>query len=99
MAVLACRLDVAVGRRDDADVDLEHLVAAYALDFALLEHAEQLGLHGKGHIADLVQEERTAAGSLELAPTLLRRTGERAGLVTEHLALDELAWNRRAVHL
>src|SRR5262249_35131096 len=41
--------------------------------------------------------ERAAARALELAAALLRRARERAGLVAEELALDELARQRRAV--
>ena len=70
---------------------LMRLVAADALDLALLQDAQQLGLHGQRHVADLVEEERAAARALELAAPLLGRAGERAGLVAEQLALDELA--------
>ena len=49
-------------------------------------------------IADLVEEERAAIGELELADALLQRTGERALLVAEQRALDEIARNRRHVH-
>ena len=38
-------LEVAVGRRDDAHVDLDRLGAADALELALLQHAQQLDLH------------------------------------------------------
>ena len=44
-------------------------------------------------IADLVEEERAAVGQLELADALLQRAGERALLVAEQRALDELARN------
>ena len=40
-------LDVAVGRRDDAHVDLDGLLAAHALELALLQHAQQLELQGR----------------------------------------------------
>ena len=43
------------------------LVAADALDLALLEDAEQLGLHRRRQLADLVEEERAAVGQLEAA--------------------------------
>ena len=39
---------VAVGRREDPGVGLEGLGAADALELALLEDAEQLGLAGRG---------------------------------------------------
>jgi hypothetical protein len=39
---------IAVGRRDDADVHAERLVAADPLELALLEEAQELHLHGAG---------------------------------------------------
>ena len=38
-------LEVAVGRGDDAHVDLDRLGRADAADLALLQHAQQLHLH------------------------------------------------------
>ena len=60
-------------------------------NLALLQDAQELGLHGERHVADLVEEERPSARALELPAPLLRRAGERARLVPEELALDELA--------
>ena len=57
--------EVAVGRRDDADVDLHGLVAADALERALLEDAQELDLDRRRDLADLVEEERAAVGLLE----------------------------------
>src|SRR5438552_1496036 len=92
-------LEVLVGGGEDADVDLEGAVAAHPLELALLEHAQDLRLRLRPHVADLVEEERPAVGDLELA--LARRDGPREGalLVAEELALDQLARERRAVHL
>ena len=42
---------------------------------------------------------RAAVGQLELAAPHPGRAGERAALVTEQLALDQLGWNRGAVDL
>ena len=60
-------LEVAVGRRDDADVDVDRLVAADALELALLQEAQQLHLDGRRDLADLVEEQRAAVGLLEAA--------------------------------
>ena len=59
-AALARGDEVAVRRRDDAHVHGDGLAAADALDLALLQHAQQLGLHGQRHVAHLVEEERAA---------------------------------------
>ena len=62
-------LEVAVGRRDEANVDADRLDAADALELALLQRAQELHLHLDGDLADLVEEERAAVGELE-APGL-----------------------------
>ena len=70
-----------------------------ALDLALLQHAQHLGLRLGAHVADFVEEDRAAVGLLELADLLLGRAGERALFVAEQLRLDQLLGNRRAVDL
>ena len=62
-----------------------------------LQHAQQPGLGLERHVADLVEEQGAALGLLE-PPDLARiGAGERALLVTEQLALDQLARDRRHV--
>ena len=55
----------------------------------MLEHAQQLRLGGRPHLADLVEEERALVRQLELAELLRVRVGERAALVAEELALEQ----------
>ena len=66
------RLQIAVGRGDDAHVDLQHLLAADARELARLQHAQHLGLRGQVHVADLVEEDRPAVGHLEQARACAR---------------------------
>ena len=75
--------------RDDAHVDLDRLVAAHALELALLQHAQELDLHLQRQVADLVEEQRAAVGELEAALPPRHGAGERALLVAEQLALEE----------
>src|SRR5262249_12637777 len=49
---------------DDSDVDLARLPLADPCDLALLEYTQQLCLHRERHLADLVEEDRAARGSL-----------------------------------
>ena len=51
-------LERAVGRRNQPEVDRDRLVAAEALEAALLEDAQQLGLGDQRHVADFVEEQR-----------------------------------------
>ena len=91
--------EVAVGRRDDAHVDLDRRRSADALELLLLEHAKQLGLEVEPHLGDFVEEQRSAVRPLERAFDPLDRAGERALLVAEQRALDEAFRQRGAVQL
>jgi hypothetical protein len=51
----------------------------------LLQHAQDLGLRVRAHVADFVEEQRAAVSLLEAADALLVRARERALLVTEQL--------------
>ncbi len=73
------------------------LAAADALDHALLQEAQQLGLQRQRHVADLVEKQRAAVGELELAGRLPHRAGEGALLVAEQLALEQRFRDGRAV--
>ena len=91
-------VEVDVGGGDQAEVGLDRAGAADALDLALLNRAQQLGLQVEPQVADLVEEERAAGGELELADLLADRAGERALLVAEEHAFDQVLRNRRQVH-
>ena len=78
--------------------DLDRAVAADSHDLPFFEHAKQLGLCRQRQLSDLVEEQRSGAGVLERAPAQAIRTRERASLVAEELALDELLGQCRAVH-
>ena len=64
-------LEIDVGRGDQAEVGLDRLGAADALDLAFLDRAQQLGLQIEPQVADLVEEQRAARRELELAELLL----------------------------
>ena len=88
---------IAIGGGDDADVDLDRLGAADALERMPFEHAEELGLNRGAHLADFVEHERALVGLLELADLALGGAGEGALLVAEQLALQQRLGERRAV--
>src|SRR5262249_14392152 len=81
-------LEPAVGRRDDTQIDLHLRHSSDAAELAALKHAQELGLRGGIHCADLVEEKRPAVGELEQAALELAGTGERAPLMPEKLVLD-----------
>jgi hypothetical protein len=76
---------------------LDRLGAADALDLALLQHAQDLGLRRERHVADFVEEDRAAVAEFELAQPLHRRAGERPPFVAEEFALDQIVRDRGAV--
>jgi HSP20 family molecular chaperone IbpA len=67
---------VAVRRRDDSRVEGERAHTADALEAAVLERAQELRLERRVELADLVEEERAAAGELEASRARRRRPGE-----------------------
>src|SRR5688572_33092077 len=74
-------LQVAVGGRDEPEVDLDQIAAADAHDLPLLQDTEELDLQLGVELADLVEEERAAVGDLELADLARDGAGERAALM------------------
>ena len=90
-------LEIAVGSRDDADVDLHPLAAADTLERMPLENAEKLRLDRLAHLADLVEEQRSPMSGLKLPRLPFSGAGKGALLVPEQLALEERFGERRAV--
>ncbi len=50
-------VEIAVGGGDDAHVDGDLAGTAHRAHAALLQHAQQLDLHGQGHLADFVEKD------------------------------------------
>ncbi len=88
---------VSVGRRDDAHIHLPRLVRAQALDLAVLQGAQQLGLHRQRQFADLVEQQRAAVGGIEPPRAVGGGAGEGALDVPEQLALGQRLRQRRAI--
>src|SRR4029077_11743949 len=86
-------------RGDDAHVHRARLRATYGSHDPLLQDAQELGLGDEAHVPDLVEEEGAGRGRFELALAVRHRSRERALDVPEHLALDQLAGDGRAVEL
>src|SRR5260370_17009914 len=76
-------LKVGVGRRDQTHVSLNRLVAADSLEGLILEDTQDFGLGEGRHVADLIEEQRSAGALLELADALAFRPREGALFVSE----------------
>ena|GEM_PF-2728984 len=88
---------VAVGGGDDAGVGKTAAGFADALEFAVFQHAQQLGLEFHGEFADLVEEQGAVARILEVTGMGLGRAGEGALGVAEQGGLDQGGGDGRTV--
>src|SRR5271170_3325967 len=66
-AGLDCLFEIFVGGGQDARFEWDGVGSSDSLELFLLEDPEQLGLHGRGEFADLVQKQRSLLGSFELS--------------------------------
>jgi hypothetical protein len=89
---------VFVGRRDDANVDVALVVAAYPLELPLLQDPKELRLELRSDLADLVEEEGALVSAFEQSLAGAVGARERPLLVTEELRLEETLGERLAVH-
>ncbi len=83
------RAEITMGGGDDADVDLAGLQRTEALNFLILQGAEQLALGGQRHVADFVEKESAVVGVLKQADFILGRSGEGAFNVAKELAFKQ----------
>src|SRR5512141_827190 len=91
-------LQVPVGGSDDADVGLPRRGIAYPLVLLVLQEPQQLGLHGKGKIPDLVEEERPALAGGDSSRVVADRSGERAYHMAEQLTFQQFRRQGGARH-
>jgi len=90
--------EIAVRGGDQAHIDVMGAPAAQALEFLFLQDAKQFGLQCRRNVADLIQKQRALVGQLEPANLLRDCAGERALLVAEQLAFEQIQRNGRAIH-
>ena len=64
--------------------------AAGQLELVLLQHAQNLGLRARAHVADFIEEQRAAVRLFEAADALLVGAGEGALLVTEEFRFEQV---------
>ena len=78
-----------VGGRDQANVVGDRPVSAKALDFALLERAQDLRLEIERQLADFIEKERTFMRQFQAADFARNGSGEGAFFVTKELAFQQ----------
>ena len=89
--------EIAIGRRNDPDVCLDFLGTADAAELAFLQHAQNLDLQHRAHLADLVEEDRPLVGDFDESFLVAVRSGECASHVAEQLRVQERLGERAAV--
>jgi len=80
-----------------AHIHCDGALAADALHLAFFQHAQQLGLHGERHVADLIEEDGSVLRLLKLAEMASGRAGERSFFVPEQFRFNQLRRDRSAV--
>src|SRR5437660_6266693 len=83
--------------RDQANVDMNGLVAAQPFELLLLQRAQQLGLQLWANVSDFIKEQSAVIGKLETAALLHQGASECALLVSEEFAFHQPGWNGRAI--
>src|SRR5262249_28813232 len=71
--------------------------ASEPIEFAFLQHTQNLRLGDRRQVGHLVEEQRAAVGQLEAALLAAGGAGEGAALVTEQLRLEQRLGQRGAV--
>src|SRR5207249_7153458 len=99
VAALDFLVQMLVGGGDNPHVHGQVAPRAERRKALLLDHAQDLGLGAQAHIADFIEEERSAAGLLEFSRFVFERARKRPLHVPEELAFDQLLGNRGAVEL
>ena len=69
---------------------MDGLGAAHPVEFAFLEHAQELGLQPDVHLGNFVQEDGAAVGHLELAELAGDGPGERAFFVAKQFGFQQM---------
>ena len=76
-------VQISIGRRNNAHVDIDGSRTAQTLELAFLDGPQQLGLQLERELTDLVQKNGAAVGHLEAPDLGCMSAGERAALTSE----------------
>ncbi len=82
--------EIFIGGAQHAHVERHRIVGAERVCLALLQRAQQLDLQRERQLADLVEQDGALVGGLQQADLVLAGAGERAALVAEQLALEQI---------
>ena len=83
---------------DDAYIDRDDIIRADTGDLSLLQHAQEFRLQVDVELADLIQEQRSLVGFLELSDAPGNGAGKRTFFMTEQFAFQQFLRDGRHVH-
>src|SRR5438309_9598607 len=89
--------EIAIGRGNHPDVGALIARRANAAKTALLEKVQQLNLHLKRQVADLIQKQSRAIGGLQQSAAQRAGAGESSPLVAKELGFKKRLRQRTAV--
>src|SRR5262245_28263554 len=85
--------EITIRSGDHARVCANSFIAANAFELLILQHAENLGLHQRCHVADFVEKKRSIIAELKLSDALTVGAREGALFMSEELAFEKLLRN------
>ena len=90
---------ILIRRRDDPHVQIDHPIAANTHDLPLLNDTQQLRLHSRRNISDLVQKNRPVIRPFKITDfPVFVRSGKRAADIAEELGFQQIFGDRCTVH-
>jgi hypothetical protein len=89
---------VAICGCDDSGINPDRLAAPQPLNLSRLEDAQELGLKGKAHLPDFVEEEGSFIGAAESTLAPCHRPGEGPFFISEKLGLEKGVGDGGAIH-
>src|SRR5579863_6551882 len=97
-SVFERRAKIAVCGGDQPNSHFDSARSTQPLKFALLQHAQKLGLRRRRDIADFVEKQVALVGQLKFSGLAGGRSGERAFFVTEQFALQKVFGDGGAIN-
>ena len=88
VAGLGLFVEPRVGGAEQPHIHAPRLRGSHTLQFASLQHAQQLGLLAQRDVGDLIEKKRASVGQLEAPDAVGARVGECALNVAEDFALE-----------
>ena len=91
-------MQILIGRRDNPHINFQVVLSADALKLALLQDTQQLDLHRRRNLPNLIQKKRPSIRLLEFPFFLAYRSGKCSALVPEELGLKQCFHQRSTIY-